>query len=81
VSRKHMLLSAGSIPLLVFCQAIAHNISFAHSTPAVNLLLTFALLIGTAGALTLWLGTHPQRKPAEVILKPRGKKNRHNSVR
>ena len=60
-----MTLFTGSILVVVLCQEFARQMSFGPSIPMANLLLTFGLLMCTAGILTSWLEARPRRKAGE----------------
>jgi hypothetical protein len=79
VPRNLMTLFAGSITIMVYSQVIAHKISFALLIPTVNLLLSFAVLFGTAMVLPLWLEMRPRRKPVEETTDQRKKQAKKNS--
>jgi hypothetical protein len=73
-----MSLFTGSILVVVLCQTIARQLSFAHSTSTVNLLLGVALLICSAAILTLWLEAQPRPKPLEESMQPTKKPKKKN---
>jgi len=68
VPRITMTLFTGSILAILCFRFLARQISFAHSTPMVNLLLVFTLLVCGVGALALLLETPSQDKHVEETI-------------
>lgn len=63
--RIPMTLFTGSILVVVLCQAFSRQMSFGPSIAPANLLLTFGLLMCTAGILTSWLESRPRCQPVD----------------